>query len=512
MKRTAFLIIITFCFCADISAKNAFSGVSDEQLGKIIADFDGYVQKTRMQWNIPGMSVCVVVGDKIVYKKSFGVREVKKSPAVDNKTVFQIASCTKPFTAVLTAMLVDYGYFSWDDKVVKYLPDFRLYDKNATESMTIESLLSQNSGLPAYSQHLMMLFGYDKDYIVESMRYIKPENSFGVKYAYQNNMYLVLEKIIEKVTGKTWQRHMKEMILKPLDMRNTTLDYNGYAKSKNKASGHYYASGTLASVPEGLPYDKWPYVFAAASGVNSNIDDTAKWLKFIINGALVYDISLLSEDNFNKLFENKVFVNSRQSDKTKKNYYCMGWRSSEYNPENIYWHAGMSDGQGSYIAFLKDKKIGIAVLSNLPNGKMCEALAMKFFDSYLGNSQSDWSAIKLKEADEANKKKMKSQSVPPEVIVPPLDLKKYEGIYDNILYGRAEVKLEGGVLKFSAGSKKTWITLKHFNASSFDGIAPPGWTFKRPMFVFRVFENSNVNALTVEMMTDGVDSMFRKIK
>jgi hypothetical protein len=172
----------------------------------------------------------------------------------------------------------------------------------------------------------------------------------------------------------------------------------------------------------------------------------------------------------------------------------------------------MSDGHGAYVAFLKDKKIGIAVLSNLPNGKMSEALARRFFDSYLGNPQSDWSSIKLKEAEDANKKKLKSQNFPPETIIPPLNLKKYEGIYDNILYGQAEVKIDGGVLKFSAGNKKTWITLKHFNANLFDGAALPGWTFKRPMFIFKVFENSNVNALTVEMMTDGVDALFRKIK
>ncbi|MDR1942046.1 MAG: beta-lactamase family protein, partial [Endomicrobium sp.] len=332
MKKITVVFLIAVLFCPVLSAQNR-SKVSAEKLEKIIADFDAYVQKTRRQWNIPGMSVCVVVGDKIAYKKSFGVREIKKSPAVDNKTIFQIASCTKSFTAVLTAMLVDYGYFSWDDKVIKYLPDFRLYDKKTSEEMTIEDLLSQNSGLPAYSQHLMMLFGYDKDYIVESMRYIKPESPFRTKYAYQNNLYLVLEKIIEKVTGKTWQKHMIEMILTPLDMKYTTLNYNGYVKSKNKAVGHYYAAGTLTSVPEDLTYDKWPYLFAAASGVNSNIDDMSKWLKFIVNGASVYEISFLSETNYNKLFENKVFVNNSQSDKTKKNYYCMGWRSSQYKPE-----------------------------------------------------------------------------------------------------------------------------------------------------------------------------------
>jgi hypothetical protein len=93
-----------------------------------------------------------------------------------------------------------------------------------------------------------------------------------------------------------------------------------------------------------------------------------------------------------------------------------------------------------------------------------------------------------------------------------MELKKYAGIYNNVLYGDAEVKLEGGVLKFSAGPRKVWVTLKHYNGNSFDGTGVPGWRFKRPMFIFRVYENSNIRGLIVEDMTDGTDPLFRKVK
>jgi hypothetical protein len=143
---------------------------------------------------------------------------------------------------------------------------------------------------------------------------------------------------------------------------------------------------------------------------------------------------------------------------------------------------------------------------------MCDALAKKFFDDYLGKPKKDWSAVKLAEANDAHKKKMSTRRFPPDIPVPALPLEKYAGFYENILYGQAEVRLENGVLKFSAGDKKTWIKLRHFSGNLFDGAAPAGWTFKNPMFSFRVFEYSNVNSLTVETMTDGIDASFRKIK
>lgn len=511
MKKIIFFLILILT----LSLNNVFIGnlKADEMspdLDAILNDFDQYAQKTQKQWNIPGMAICIVADGKVVYKKAFGVKKVNTTDKVDLNTVFQLASCTKGFTSALTAMLVDLKYMQWDDKVIKYIPSFRLYDDEISDNITIEDILAQYSGLPDYSQHLMMLFDYDKKDIINSMRFIRPVGNFKEKYSYQNNMYLLAGEIIERVTGKTWETNIKNLIFKPLNMKNSTTDYKSYIKSKNRSVGHYYSGGKLRSIDDSLPYNNWPYILAPASGINSTINDISKWLLFLINDAKSYNITLITEENFNKLFENKIFVNKNPYDKTKNNYYCLGWRKSEYVDEEIIWHAGSTDGEGSYIAFIRDKKIGIAILMNLPNGRMADALSKRFFDSYLQNPETNWSAIKLLEAEKSHKSRM--VKYPPENPVPALDLKEYTGLYQNILYGIAEVKLENGDLMFSAGAKRTWIKLKHFNAHTFDGVGVPGWRFKSPMFIFRVYEQSNVNGLIVENMTDGVETIFRKIK
>lgn len=504
------LLSIVLCCNVVFAQERGYAAPSKEELRAILEDFDAYVQKTRKQWNIPGMAVCVVVGDEIVYKKAYGVKKTGTDRNVDTESVFQIASCTKAFTSALIAMLVDLRYLNWDDKVTKYLPDFRLFKEDVSKNMTIKDLLAQYSGLPPYSQHLMMLFEYDKTHILESMRYIKPATEFRDKYSYQNNLYLVLGEVVKKATGKSWEKNIEDLIFKPLNMKNSSTDYKSYLKAKNRTIGHYYAGGKLTAIPDELSYNAWPYTFAPASGINSSIEDMSRWLKFLINDASTAGYTLISPENFEKLFDTQVFINNSAYDKSKKNYYCLGWRYSEYEPESIYWHAGTTDGEGAYVSFLKNNKVGVVVLMNLPNGRMADALSKRFFDAYLKNPQKDWSAVKLKEADTSYKNK--NTRFPPEIKAPHLDLKKYTGEYYNHLYGSVEVKLENGALYFSAGAKKTWITLKHFNSHSFDGVGIPGWKFKRPMFIFRVYENSNVNGLVVENMTDGVETSFRKIR
>ncbi len=510
MKKIISVLFSFILFFTPVSAEQNAQAENTPDLNAIIADIDVYAKKLQKDWNVPGMAVCIVSGDEVVYKKSFGVKEVKKESKVDNQTIFQIASCTKAFTSALVAVLVDKGYLKWDDKVVKYLPDFRLHRKEISDQMTVEDLLSQNSSLPPYSQHMMMLFGYDKKYVIESMRYIQLTGTHGKQYSYQNNMYLLLGEVIKKATGKTWEQNIKEHIFKPLGMNSSSSDYKSYLKAKNRSIGHYYSGGVLKPISDELPYNSWPYNFAPASGINSNIDDMAKWLVFLINNENEIDTPLISAENFKKLFEIKVFTSKDVYDKSKKNYYCLGWRCAEYTPEDIFWHAGTTDGEGAYISFLKNQKIGIVVLMNLPNGRMADSLTRKLYDKCAGNPEIDWSSLKMQEAGKKNK--VRNSKTPPEIVVPHMDLKKYAGKYENILYGVAEIKLENGKLLFSAGNMKTWVVLKHFSGNSFDGAGVPGWTFKRPMFIFKVYENSNISGLTVENMTDGIDALFRKIK
>ncbi len=118
------------------------------QLQKILSDFDRYAEAAREYWQVPGMAIAVVVDDKVVFAKGYGVTKVGAADKVDERTIFQIGSTTKAFTAALTAMLVDGKKLDWPDRVVEHLPQFQMFDPWVTRQFEVADLMAQHTGLP----------------------------------------------------------------------------------------------------------------------------------------------------------------------------------------------------------------------------------------------------------------------------------------------------------------------------------------------------------------------------
>ena len=94
-----------------------------------ISQYEAYVEAARQQWQVPGLAVAIVKDDHVLLSKGFGNRRVGSVEAVDQHTLFAIASNSKAFTAAALAILVDEGKLKWDDRVTQHLPWFRLRDE-----------------------------------------------------------------------------------------------------------------------------------------------------------------------------------------------------------------------------------------------------------------------------------------------------------------------------------------------------------------------------------------------
>jgi CubicO group peptidase (beta-lactamase class C family) len=112
-----------------------------------LAGLDEDVRRIMSDWDVPGVAVAVIQGDEVTYAKGFGVREIGRTDAVDERTIFAVGSTSKAFTAAAMAMLVDEGKVSWDDPVVDHLPTFQLSDPYITRDLRVRDLMSHNSGL-----------------------------------------------------------------------------------------------------------------------------------------------------------------------------------------------------------------------------------------------------------------------------------------------------------------------------------------------------------------------------
>ncbi|MBK7705618.1 MAG: beta-lactamase family protein [Acidobacteria bacterium] len=201
-----------------------FQAAAQDYTAKL-AEIDAYAEKTRAEWNVPGVAVAIVKDDKVIFSKGYGVRDINKPEKVDADTLFAIASNSKAFTAASIAMLIaEKKIGGWDDKVSKYLPEFQMYDPWVTHELTIRDLLSHRSGLDTFSGDLLWYdTTYSADEILRRVRYLKPTSSFRTKYGYQNLMFLAAGRVVEKASGMPWAKFVEERILKPLKMERTKM-------------------------------------------------------------------------------------------------------------------------------------------------------------------------------------------------------------------------------------------------------------------------------------------------
>ena len=150
---------------------------------------DSLTELVRKTFDVPGIAVAVVKDGKVIHAKGYGVRSLNNNLPVDENTLFGIASNSKAFTAAGLAMMVDAGKLNWDDKVIDYIPEFRMYDPYVTNAFTIRDLLTHRSGLGLGAGDLMFFPDgnkFTKREIINNIRYLKKVSEFRTKYDYDN--------------------------------------------------------------------------------------------------------------------------------------------------------------------------------------------------------------------------------------------------------------------------------------------------------------------------------------
>ncbi|MCM8761386.1 MAG: serine hydrolase [Candidatus Omnitrophica bacterium] len=504
-------VALALCF-QDASSGCATTAVKEPEetrLKAILGEFEDYAVKGMVDWQIPGMALAIVQGDDIIYEKAFGVKELGKDDPVTTDTVFQIGSASKAFTAALVAMLVDEGKIKWDDKVINHLSGFKMYDPWVTDQFQVTNLMAQNSGMPAFSLDNLIMAGYGRDKVVDSLRYVKPVTSFRSTYAYQNSIWLVAAKLVEKYTGKTWEQNIKDRIFTPLGMTSSSCDKSSYVSSDNAASLHHIVDGKIIVLPMDWKYMDWPYDYGPAGGINSNVKDMIKWIRMQMSDGVFEGKRIIKEENLRFMRKPKTAIGGSTG---PEQYYCQGWIRREFSPYPIIWHNGGTSGSKTMVAFVSEARVGIVVLSNLIENKFPEALAFRFFDLYFGNPARDWSKEALRKQREASEKENAKKPKRPAIPLHARPEYKYEGDYSNDVYGKVTVRKSEDHLVLSIGPRSMELDLRHWDKDTFMS----SWSYftvteDAGLVTFTAGPDGEVSGMVVDVLNEDGCGVFRKI-
>jgi CubicO group peptidase (beta-lactamase class C family) len=443
-RATAALVLLA------ASAHSAFAAQDDKaamerQVLSVVPAIEDYIAANMKAFDVPGLAIGIVVGDKVVYAKGFGVRRKGGEP-VDTRTVFQIGSTSKAFLATTMAIAVDHGKLHWDDRVVDLDPGFQLKDPWASQEFRFFDLLAQRSGLPAYANDALIFLGFDPSTMIRSLRFVDPVSSFRTTFAYTNITHLVASRIVARAEGeKQWTDVLKKEIFDPLGMKDTTDTAAGIETAPNHAEGYLYdPSGSIET-----PFTPiFPYTVEGAGAINSNVEDMVRWLRLQIGDGAFEGKTVVSPENLNATRIVKVGISDHVA-------YAMGWLVQQTPNGAVVWHNGGTTTFGALVAFQPDRKVGVVLLTNETLVGMADSVGLWALDRIVGNPVVDYAAKSLEhaKADAASSAKLFER---PANAQPSPPLAPLYGAFANPGMGRAVVRADGdaSVIELTATGAK----------------------------------------------------------
>ena len=484
MNRIAAAVLIAFSGAALAQAPATVPAVPATTATATAAAYNLEADVTRAMklFDVPGIAIAVVKDGKVIAAQGFGVRKLGAPEKVDAKTLFEVASNSKAFTAAALAMLVDEGKLAWDDPVTKHLPDFQMYDAYVTHEMTVRDLLTHRSGLGLGAGDLLWwpTTNFSTDEIIHKLRFIAPSTSFRSSYAYDNLLYIVAGKIIAAKSGKTWGETIHERILGPVGMTTTTTSLTENAGNPNVANAHSKIDGKIAAV-KSMPVPN----AVGAVGINTNAEDIARWMNVLLaGGSLGKDANgtetrLFSAKQAQEMWTAqtpmRISTPNPKLAGTKPHFaaYGLGFQLRDWQGKLMALHSGALQGFYSKVVLVPEAKLGVAILTNAESGGSINALQYQLVDHYLGTPNApDWiGAVAAVENENHAKEQARlatTKAARAAKSQPSLARTAYDGDYQDPWYGIATIKHAGGkqILSFARTPDLTG-ELQHFQHDTF---------------------------------------------
>jgi CubicO group peptidase (beta-lactamase class C family) len=398
-------------------------------------DLAPIVHRLMARDQVPGVAVGIVERGHLVFARGYGYRDVESRLPMTPDTLFAIGSASKAFTAMGIALLADEGRLALDAPVRTYLPDFALADPVASAKLTTRDLLTHRSGLPRHD-----FFWYEapfsRDELYRRLRFLEPGGDPRTRWRYNSLMFVVVGRIIERVSGQSWETFVQTRILRPLSMRRTLLSAEAMEADADHATPYAIRDGRLQRIPmlKGLQ------AIAPAGAVQSTVRDLARWLEFHATRSP----ALLGEHMWRELHRPQAEMPAPDEPEVRHAYYALGWIHESYRGHPLLVHNGAIDGFTVHLGFIPETGQGVVVLMNRDHAiEAATALAYSAYDRLLGLEPVDWARRIVEEPTPLQPVRAVALDFPIDEVV---------GTYEHPAYGALTVQAEGNelVMRFRA--------------------------------------------------------------
>jgi CubicO group peptidase (beta-lactamase class C family) len=321
---------------------------------------DTVLREIVADWGIPGLGLGIVEEDAIVFARGYGTQNLDTGAPVTPDSIFCVGSVTKCFVATAVMRLVEQGAVELDAPVVRYLPYFRIDDERGAQ-ITLRQILSHTSGMPDMDEiEYDELLKHPETDDAAAERYVRALTGRrlvadpGARFAYSNIAYNVLGDLIAKVSKQTFESYMREHILRPAGMPESTL-LPAEVDPGKLAFPHL-------RIPEMVVNPVYPYhrADAPASFLHTSVVDMCHWCLACLSQGKHTPQPLLTPESYELMWTPAA---SRGYPPLYESA-GLGWTLGHFDGVNTVSHGGGGFGWTSFLVLLPERRRGAIVLCN----------------------------------------------------------------------------------------------------------------------------------------------------
>ena len=219
------------------------------EIKEVLAKYDSLISNQVKETGTIGAAVIVTYKNQIAFLKCFGVKKKGEKDSIDENTIFRLASVSKTVSGVLAGIMDDENTIRLDDRVVDYIPGFRLKNSQNTENITIRNILSHTSGLIPHAYDNLVEEHVPLSKILNMLSDVDITAPPGEVYSYQNVMFSIYDTVLATKTSKPFGDLIHEKVFSPFHMENASAGFEAFKQNNDKAYPHYGSNGKFRTLP-----------------------------------------------------------------------------------------------------------------------------------------------------------------------------------------------------------------------------------------------------------------------
>nr|WP_319270897.1 serine hydrolase domain-containing protein [uncultured Draconibacterium sp.] len=368
--------MVVFLFQLACSHKEQSIRLSDDFPVKLGRNhiLDTFALEIKEYYQLPAVAIGVINKDGSLQTSVVGNNKAKNGIALTKESKFQIASCTKSFTALLVAIHIDMGLISWDTKVSEIFPELSIHSDN--RRITITELLSHTSGLQQFwtDEEVFeldsLLPGFNGDIKEQRLKFSEwnlsqPPPFTRGEHHYSNAGYVVVAAMLEKITGQSYEALIKEHLLVPMQLHSAEFGYS-FIKNNKQPHRHMHRYSDGLGITLGTDERIPPDLFNPCGFLSLSIEDFAKYIRFCMR-ILSEDTSIIKRKSAKTLFENYHTLPNEFG-------VGLGWQIIEIGGTITYGHTGSDQTMRAAMSINPKQKKGVVFATNIGDNRSEQAL------------------------------------------------------------------------------------------------------------------------------------------